>query len=341
MKSRTLYGLSYYCSNESQWNNEQYVPCEWYQTSPHNQIPRIPPPPGPSNGACTGTTTITRPSDPNDILGPEGFGEERWIHVSETLPYTIRFENQETATAPARQVKITHPLDSDVDFRTFGLGNFGWGDYYFEVPENTAFYQQRLDLPEEQGCVVEVVAGVDIEAGEAFWTLTTIDPETGQIPEDALAGFLPPNNDEGIGDGFVTYTITPSQDSQSGDVIDAEATIIFDTEEPIDTPPIFNTIDAGIPDSEVIDLPTITEETDFLVTWSGSDTGSGIAHYTIYVSENGGEFIPWLSETRLTEAIFPASKATPMTFMPWQQITPVTDKLFLTLLKPQPNLLVV
>ncbi len=112
------------------------------------------------------------------------------------------------------------------------MGNFGWGEYYFEVPENSAFYQERLDLTEEQGFLVDVVAGVDVAEGEAFWTLTTIDPETGEIPEDALAGFLPPNNDEGVGDGFVTYTIEPSPDAETGDVIDAEATIIFDTEEP-------------------------------------------------------------------------------------------------------------
>jgi len=32
---------------------------------------------------------------------------------------------------------------------------------------------------------------------------------------------------------------------KTGDVIDAKAQIIFDTEEPIDTPPIFNTLDVN------------------------------------------------------------------------------------------------
>ena len=39
-----------------------------------------------------------------------------------------------------------------------------------------------------------------------------------------------------------------------GTVIDAEARIVFDTEEPIDTPPIFNTLDAEAPDSAA-DMP--------------------------------------------------------------------------------------
>ena len=81
-------------------------------------------------------TRITRPSDPNDIVGPEAFGEEKWIPATSTLPYTIRFENQATATAPAQKVTITHPLDSDLDVRTFRLGDFGWSGITFDVPDN-------------------------------------------------------------------------------------------------------------------------------------------------------------------------------------------------------------
>jgi RHS repeat-associated protein len=259
--------------------------------------------------AITGSVTA---KDPNDILGPTGFGDENWLPADTTLPYTIRFENIATATAPAQEVVITQNLDPDLDWRSFRLGSFGWGDLFFEVPENRSFYQKRLDLTEEYGFFVDAFATIDVVNGVAKWILTTIDPETGEKPENPLIGFLPPNNEEreegtmGIGDGFVTYTIRPDADVETGTVIDAEATIVFDTEEPINTPAIFNTLDAGAPDSTVDDLPTVTPNPEFLVNWSGTDddNGSGLANYTVYVSENGGEFTPWLENTQLTEATY-------------------------------------
>jgi Ca2+-binding RTX toxin-like protein len=93
---------------------------------------------------------------------------------------------------------------------------------------------------------------------------------------------------------------------QTGTVIDAQAQIIFDTEIPIETPAIFNTIDAGKPTSTVELLPTTVEDHQFLVKWSGQDeaTGSALASYTVYVSKDGGAFKPWLQNTTLTEATF-------------------------------------
>jgi RHS repeat-associated protein len=257
-------------------------------------------------------TDIVAASDPNDIVGPAGFGAEKWVTATQTLPYTIRFENRATATAPAQQVTISHPLDADLDWRTFRLGNFGWGDLMFNVPANTAFYNQRLDLTDKLGFFVDVVAGIDITKGEAFWTLTTIDPATGEIPVNPLIGFLPPDNqtaenpDGGLGDGFVNYTIRSRRDAQTGSVIDAKATIIFDTEEPLDTPPIFNTIDAGKPSSTVAVLPITAAAEEFLVSWSGNDEtgGSALANFTIYISDNGAPFVPWLENTQLTEATY-------------------------------------
>jgi RHS repeat-associated protein len=246
------------------------------------------------------------PRDPNDIIGPTGFGEEKWTSASSTLPYTIRFENISTATAPAQTVTVTHPLDTDLDLRTFRLSSFGWGGLIFDVPANTAFYNQRLDLTATRGYFVDVTAGIDLVKGEAFWTVTTIDPNTGDVPVDPLTGFLPPNNTDGIGDGFVNYTIKAKRDVLTGTVIDAKATIVFDTQAPIDTPPIFNTLDAGKPTSTVKALPTNVTNPEFVVNWTGNDgnNGSALANYTIYVSDNNGEFTPWLTDTTLTEATY-------------------------------------
>ncbi|MEZ6132743.1 MAG: CARDB domain-containing protein [Planctomycetaceae bacterium] len=253
-----------------------------------------------------GSTSIVAPSDPNDIVGPEGFGEEHFVTATETFPYTVRFENMAEATAPAQEVTVHHPLDSDLDLRTFRFGSFGWGGFLFEIPGGVPFLNERVDLRDEFGFFVDVIASINPVEGVAEWIIRTIDPATGEQPVDPLIGFLPPNDANGIGDGFVSYSVRAARTVQTGDVIDAVATIVFDTEGPIDTPPIFNTIDAGIPTSSVAPLPGISNQPEILLQWGGTDDegGSAIGGFTIWVSENGGPFQTFLENTDLTEATF-------------------------------------
>ncbi|TRU20071.1 MAG: serine protease, partial [Microcystis aeruginosa Ma_SC_T_19800800_S464] len=247
---------------------------------------------------------VRRPSDPNDILGPEGFGEDRWIDTDEPLRYTIRFENVATATAPAQEVFITQQLDADLDWRTFRVDDYGWSGAVYELEGNRAFHSTRIDLTETQGFYVDIAATIDTLTGIATWRISTVDPTTGEAPLDAQQGFLPTNDENGRGEGFVTYSIRPKSTAKTGDVIDAEAEIIFDTEEPIKTPPIFNTLDTDKPTSQINSLPETTDNPQFLVSWTGSDTGSALANYTIYVSDNGGDYTPWLTNSTLTESIY-------------------------------------
>jgi len=269
---------------------------------------KFPGPQGKTPGRDDGVyrTNVVVAHDPNDILGPPGFGPEHWIPAAQAIPYTIRFENSPQAGASARQVAVTQRLDPDLDWRSFRIGDFGWGNVYIHVPENRAFYSERLDLRDTMGIYVDAAAGIDIASGQAFWTLTAIDPATGEMPTRTTAGLLPPNDDTGRGQGFVSYTVRPSAGAATGTVIDPLATIVFDTEPPIDTPPIFNTLDAAAPSSAVAPLPAIAAGEEFLVRWSGADApgGSGLGSCTVYVSDNGGPFQPWLSDTALTEAPF-------------------------------------
>jgi hypothetical protein len=65
------------------------------------------------------------------------------------------------------------------------------------------------------------------------------------------------------------------------------------------------TVDSTAPDSSVEVLPMLSKPA-FQVTWSGTDNqnGSGIASFTILVSDNGGAFLPFLTGTTLTSATF-------------------------------------
>ena len=65
----------------------------------------------------------------------------------------------------------------------------------------------------------------------------------GEIPDDPLIGFLPPNNGT-TGQGFVRFRVRPLQQVEPLARIDANASIIFDRNEPILTPPIFNTVNS-------------------------------------------------------------------------------------------------
>lgn len=248
---------------------------------------------------------IDRPAsvDPNDILGPDGVGDLKWVSVNDDLRYTIRFENDAAlADAPAQVVRVTQQLDDDLDFRTFRVGDFGFGDVFFDVPDNRPVYQDRLDLTEQFGIFVDVFAGIDVTTGEAFWELSSIDPLTNELPENPLVGFLPPNENGVEGQGFFEYSVRSDQSAPTGGVIDAEATIVFDVNEPIDTPPIFNTLDADDPTSAVGVLAIEVPDPTFLVEWSGSDIGSGLDRFTIFVAENGRPFEIWLEDTTLTSA---------------------------------------
>ena len=63
------------------------------------------------------------------------------------------------------------------------------------------------------------------------------------MPDDPLVGFLPPNNGTS-GQGYVKFTVQTAEKIRLLAQIDANASIVFDQNEPILTPPIFNTVRA-------------------------------------------------------------------------------------------------
>jgi RHS repeat-associated protein len=65
------------------------------------------------------------------------------------------------------------------------------------------------------------------------------------------------------------------------------------------------TVDSVPPSSSVSPLPATVNSPSFTVNWSGSDPGGpGIASYSIYVSDNGGAFTAWLTNTTQTSATY-------------------------------------
>lgn len=233
-------------------------------------------------------------SDPNDITGPDGFGQQKIIGVSEKLPYTIRYENDpEFATVPAQKVKIEMPFDTTANMLSMRLSDFGFGSFIFSVPQNTTFYSKRLDVSDSLGVMVDVTAGIDVQNKKAFWILESIDPATGLVPNDANKGFLLVNDSiTHRGEGFVSFTMLPKNSVQTGDSLKAEASIVFDINDAIKTNIWKNVIDAYYPTSFVNSLPAITDTNFIKISFTANDDagGSGVKIVKLFMAKNTGAY---------------------------------------------------
>ena len=118
-----------------------------------------------------------------------------------------------------------------------GFGRTQSGYRYHVVPAQVELTSRKL---QKQGGRSNLCSPYGSHLTQFAWPWPLL-PIVGQAPSDALIGFLPPNNGSS-GQGFVQFSIRPKRDVMSLAVIDAEATIYFDENEPIDTPPIFNTV---------------------------------------------------------------------------------------------------
>lgn len=260
--------------------------------------PDKPGPPGPFE------IPIVASGDPNEITGPAGYGEPKWVSVNDELPYLIRFENDPAiATAPANKVVITYPVDQMADMFTLELGEFSFRDFSFQPPPNTTYFYKRLDLIDSMGIILDVTAGLDVTKKQAFWIFQALDPNTGLPNINPDLGFLLINDTiTHAGEGSVHFSIKPKNNSNTGDTIRAYASIVFDVNAPIVTNTVFNTIDARPPVSKINSV-TAAGSDIVEINWSGEDDpeGSGIADYKLLISSNNE---PYRSYNEITDTSY-------------------------------------
>ena len=254
----------------------------------------------------TASTVAFQSWDPNEKVGPAAAGAGRYVHESTALPYTVYFENDpELATVPAQRVVITDQLDSDLDWSSFQFGPIQFGDTVIQIPDPAGRLHFETDTTVAYDAYpVHVTADLNPETGVLTWELRSVDPQSGGLPRDLLAGFLPPNDDSGRGEGYVSYSVRLKPGLVEGVQIRNQASIVFDFNDPIITNEVVYAIDVQRPSSAVSPLDPTTPWLTFPVAWSGSDSGAGIDAYDVYVSDNGGTFQPWLAATPLTTAAY-------------------------------------
>ena len=194
---------------------------------------------------CAPEEEIERPLrdslDPNDKIGPGTPGG--YVDGVTPIPYTVFFENISTATGDALEVAITDQLDVEkYDLTTFSLGPIFFGTTFVPVPPGSQSFSTEVDLRPGVNILVGIEAGLDTGTGIVTWKLTTLDPATGEFPEDPEDGFLPPNVTSPEGEGAVLFTVSPKAGLARGTSICNDASIVFDFNAPIVTPEWCNVI---------------------------------------------------------------------------------------------------
>jgi RHS repeat-associated protein len=314
--------------------------CPWCDPAPGNTPgatnpggrppgrPGSPSPGGPGKPGGNGNPNNPQSIDPNEKLGP-GVGAPGWIASGALASYRINFENlgpgsrdangnpfPTFATAPAHRVTIYDQLDVNLDWDTFELTGFGYGDTIIPAKNRSHFTATVPMTYNGETFDVEIEAGIDFPTGRVFVAFQSVNPAT-SLPPNVLTGFLPPEDGTGIGKGHVSY-IVRAKALPHGAEIRNVAEIRFDINDVITTDQIepqnpaagidpakqaLSTVDAVAPASSVVALaPAVVP--DFAVNWSGSDSDSGVASYDVYVSEDGGGWSLWQSGTSDRFAVF-------------------------------------
>ncbi len=185
--------------------------------------------------------------DPNLKVGPETGTIAEYVAGQQPLTYQIYFENQATASAPAQEVNVTDSLSTNLDWSTLQLQTIGFNGITVTVPPGLQTFTAQVNVSTDPN-PVQVNASLNPSTGLVTWDIKSIDPVTGQLVQDPLAGFLPPDNAQGAGEGFVSYTVQPKAGLPTGSVIYNQASIVFDVNPPIATGTVTNTIERDAAD---------------------------------------------------------------------------------------------
>lgn len=199
-----------------------------------------------------GFDKVARSIDPNEMIGPAGFGDKNYIGQTRTMNYRILFENKKEATAPAYRIRITDVLDENV----------------FDVSS--------------------VRFGTTSHDGVGYnWKMTRVG---NKLSWDIEGIELPPNVNAPEGEGYVCFSVNLKPGLKSGTQIKNKATIIFDYNDPIETNVYVNTLDLVAPTSRMLSVSN--QNGKVTIKCEGQDSDSGVARYRFFVSDNGKDFVP-------------------------------------------------
>ena len=228
-----------------------------------------PPEPPPQFLEAKSSITLRHVSaiDPNEKDGP-GDG---LVQRGQTVAYEIHFENLATAAAAARTIVVTDTLSPNLDLSTVvfdqtqigtdpsnavSLDEEGGADLFSARSRSVNRDRTALSLDHDVlvsglgdttvKLTARIEAVVDPSTRTLRWSLSTVDPLTGEEPEEPLVGLLPPNNLSGRGHGAVSFRVNVSAEAKPGSTIENFATIYFDDPtKTLATPPVRNQVEGA------------------------------------------------------------------------------------------------
>ena len=102
--------------------------------------------------------------DPNELVGPEGYGHGNFVAPEEPLTYEAMFTNEATAGASAREVRLSDQLDpSKVDLSTFSFGPVYFGSTIAAPPPGLQSWKDIVDLRPAKDLLVEINANLNAQ----------------------------------------------------------------------------------------------------------------------------------------------------------------------------------
>lgn len=230
-----------------------------------------------------GSSYHTIAYDPNDIYGYIAeSGSKAVKNGLRDVYYTIEFENDpEFATAAAHDIVVTNQLDADkFDLSTFTPTQIKIGSRSAELNGDKNFVT-TIDMRPEINAIAEVTGTFDETTGLAKWFIKSLDPMTMEPTNEPMDGVLPVNaNGNGIGE--VSFDIALKPDLPHGTEVPNQASIVFDTNEPIMTPVWKNVVDKIAPESHIINVEQQDESTA-TISIEATDELSGPWRYDVYV----------------------------------------------------------
>lgn len=241
--------------------------------------PNCPPDPGGGGGTSTPVSSL----DPNDIYGYVAQSGSKFIGEEViNIPYRIEFENDTTfATASAHTVIVKDTLDaSKFDLASYKPTSIKIGDKDVQLNGDKTFVT-TVDMRPAINTIAQVEGLYDAQKGIATWKFTSLDPMTMEETDDVMQGFLPVNFD-GSGIGEVAFNIDRLPNLVDGTEINNKASIVFDSNDAIETPVWTNIIDAVPPISGVSKVEQMNDSI-VRVHLDGYDNRSGTWKYALYV----------------------------------------------------------
>ena len=230
------------------------------------------------------------PGDPNEMTGYEAPSGSRYMRDDiVTVGYDIEFENDpEIANSAAHCIVIENQLDpTKFNLKSFTPKEITLSGKKVELDGSKSFVK-TLDLRPEIDAIAELQCAYNVQTGLIRWTFTSLDPMTMEPTDDIMQGVLPVNHDGKSGIGNVSYMVDLLKSFPDGTQIPNKASIIFDTNEPIETPLWVNTIDAVCPEGRVTEA-VLANDSTATIRCEGSDTRSGVWKYEVYVQYGSGE----------------------------------------------------